>query len=73
VADLVDSIGAGVTCPPSDPAALAAAVGSLQALPADERRAMGDRGALAARTRYSREVLTGEIETVLRRAVEGKN
>lgn len=73
VADLIASIGAGVTCPPSDPAALAAAVASLQALPVGERQAMGNRGALAAQTRYSREALTGEIEAVLRRAIEGKN
>jgi glycosyltransferase involved in cell wall biosynthesis len=72
VADLITGIGAGVTCPPSDPAALAAAVTSLQALPGGERRAMGDRGALAARTRFSRAALTGEIEAVLRRAAEGK-
>lgn len=68
VADLVESIGAGVTCPPQDPSALAAAVDALQALSAAERQAMGDRGAMAAQTRFSRARLTSEIELVLQQA-----
>lgn len=72
VANLVESIGAGVTCPPEKPSALAAAVRSLQSLSIDERRAMGERGAQAAQTRFSRDRLTGEIETVLQTAAVGK-
>lgn len=70
-ADLVNSVGAGITCAPENPTALAAAVRQLWALPASERRAMGARGLIAARERYSREVLTAEIESVLRQVVEG--
>jgi len=73
VADLVEAIGAGVTCPPQDPSALAAAVGALQALPAAERQAMGDRGAMAAQTRFSRARLTSEIELVLQQAALGRS
>lgn len=73
VADLVESIGAGVTCPPQDPSALAAAVGALQALPTAKRQAMGDRGAMAAQTRFSRSRLTSEIELVLQQAALGRS
>jgi glycosyltransferase involved in cell wall biosynthesis len=72
VANLVESIGAGVTCPPQNPPALAAAIGRLQAMPADQRQAMGERGALAAQARFSRASLTGDIEVVLQRAALGK-
>lgn len=71
VANLVESIGAGVTCPPQNPAALAAAVHQLQAMPASQRQAMGERGAQAAQTRFSRDTLTGDIEAVLQRAALG--
>lgn len=72
VADLVESIGAGVTCPPQNPAALAAAICRLQALPVDQRQAMGKRGAQAAQTHFSRDGLTGEIEAVLQRVASSK-
>lgn len=72
VADLVESIGAGVTCPPQNPAALAAAIRQLQAMPVGQRQAMGERGALAAQTRFSRDLLTSEIEAVLQQAALGK-
>lgn len=72
VADLVDSIGAGVTCPPQNPPALAAAIRWLQAMPAEQRQAMGERGAQAAQTRFSRARLTGDIEAVLQRAALGR-
>ena len=65
VSDLVSATGAGVTCAPENPQALAAAVRSLQSMPDGERRAMGERGILTARTRYSRNALVGEIEAVL--------
>lgn len=69
-ADLVSNVGAGITCSPEDPEALAATVRQLRSLSVDERQAMGERGVKAARTIYSREVLTRKIEAVLRQAVE---
>lgn len=72
VSDLIESIGAGVTCPPEDPSALAAAVRILRAMPTDQRKTMGTRGRMAAQTRYSRQVLTGEIEKVLQQAVSSR-
>ncbi len=65
-AELVEAVGAGITCAPGDPAALAAAVRQLREASLDERQAMGDRGLNAAQTLYSRETLTGEIEAILR-------
>lgn len=44
-ADLVQRAGAGLTCPPQDPVALAEAVAHLAALPAEERERMGRAGA----------------------------
>lgn len=73
VADLIESVGAGLTCPPENAPGLAAAVRALQAMPADERQAMGTRGALAAQTRYNRDLLTGQIEMVLRQAALGRD
>lgn len=72
VAELVESIGAGMTCPPQNPVALAAAIRRLQAVPAGQRQAMGERGAQAAQTRFSRDRLTGEIEAVLQQAALSK-
>ncbi len=69
VADLVVSIGAGIACVPENPSALAASVRFLQTLSDSDRQAMGERGVLAARSRYSREVLVDEIESVLDRVV----
>ncbi len=56
VADLVVSLGAGIACAPENPSALAAGVRFLQSLPESDRQAMGERGVLVARTRYSRDV-----------------
>jgi len=68
VADLIESIGAGVTCPPENAPALAAAIRAMQAMPAEQRQAMGAMGALAAQARYNRDLLTGQIERVLYQA-----
>jgi len=43
-ADLVESVGAGLTCPSQNSAALAAAVQRLHGMSPAERQAMGDRG-----------------------------
>jgi glycosyltransferase involved in cell wall biosynthesis len=51
-ADLVATAGAGVACPPEDPAALAASVEKLATLPPAELAAMGERG----RTYYQQEL-----------------
>ncbi|HEX6747034.1 MAG TPA: glycosyltransferase family 4 protein [Longimicrobium sp.] len=44
VADLVENAGAGVVVPPEDPAAMAAAMRRMAALPAGELERMGGRG-----------------------------
>lgn len=71
VASLIMSTGAGIACAPENPQALSAAVRSLQAMPEQERQAMGERGMLAAQTQYSRDGLVGQIEAVLTRAAHG--
>ncbi len=68
VANLVNTIGAGITCPPEDPPALVAAVRTLQGLSAGEREAMGAKGAHAAKIDFSRSVLTAQIAAILQQA-----
>jgi glycosyltransferase involved in cell wall biosynthesis len=57
-ADLVTEAGAGLAFEPGNPAALAAAVRRLMAMPAEEREAMGRAGALYYRDHLSLEVGT---------------
>ncbi|WP_022803006.1 sugar transferase [Deinococcus ficus] len=58
-AALVQEAGAGLTFPPQDAAALAAAVRELMAVPSEERRRMGERGA-----RYYEEHLALKVGAV---------
>jgi glycosyltransferase involved in cell wall biosynthesis len=53
MAPIVRETGAGVVCDPTDPAAVAAAIRRILELPEADRRAMGERGREAARTRYN--------------------
>ena len=53
MASIVTETGCGVLCDPTDPAAVAAAVRSILELPADDRAAIGERGARAATTTYN--------------------
>jgi glycosyltransferase involved in cell wall biosynthesis len=66
-AEVVKQAGAGITCQPSNPNALAEAVKRLYATRKTELQLMGRNGRKAAQTLYSREYLTAEIEAVLRR------
>jgi glycosyltransferase involved in cell wall biosynthesis len=72
-ADVVTQAGAGLTCPPQDVQAIAAAARKLFSMSESERRRMGDCGLIAAQTTYNRDTLVGEIERVLLSAVNGKN
>lgn len=66
-ADVVRDAGAGVTCPPQDPAALAQAVRDLHAMAAEQREAMGQAGRRAFLANYTRAVLVGRYEELLTR------
>ena len=55
----------GKSIPPEDPAALAAAVGELLALPAAERIAMGQRGKQAAVEQYEYSALAKKFLNVI--------
>jgi glycosyltransferase involved in cell wall biosynthesis len=72
-ADIIRDAGAGVTCPPEDPAALARAVRALQAMPETERRAMGESGHRAHLAKYSRAALVGRHEALLVQAARSRN
>jgi len=64
-ADLVIEAGAGISCPPGKPEALAGAVRNFLRMSADERKAMGDRGRQTVRIQFSREALIDKIEKTL--------
>jgi glycosyltransferase involved in cell wall biosynthesis len=70
-ADVVRQAGAGLICPPEDPAALAAAVRALHALPPAQREALGQAGRAAFLAHYTRAGLMERyntlFETVARR------
>jgi colanic acid biosynthesis glycosyl transferase WcaI len=66
-ADVVRDAGAGVACPPQDPAALAQAVRDLHAMAAEQREAMGKAGRRAFLANYTRAVLVGRYEELLTR------
>ena len=70
VAELVTGEGVGVTCSPSDPAALAETVRGLHDLAPDERRRMGARGLAVVEEKYSRPMIISQIEAILRDAAE---
>ena len=55
--DPVAESGCGLTVPPQDPQALAASLQRLAALPAEERRAMGERGRAFVRAHHTYPVL----------------
>lgn len=65
VADLVESTGSGLTCRPSDPAALAALVREFVEMPAESRQAMGANGRHAACNSYGRLRLVDQVEAML--------
>jgi len=64
-ADVVRSAGAGVTCPPQDPSALAQAVRELYGMSKTEREALGQAGRRAFLANYTRQVLMDRYETLL--------
>ena len=66
-ADVVVEAGAGRTCPPGDPEALAETVRELYSCESAELHRMGRNGRQAARTLYSREHTISSIEAVLQK------
>ena len=64
IQDVVEGAGAGVAVPPGDPQALAEAVRSLAADPAQARR-MGERGRTCVEKRFDRRDLARQLEQVL--------
>lgn len=57
LAGLINTLQAGVVCPPEDPAALAEAVRRLADMPAAQRAALGQAGYRAMTTDYARSTL----------------
>lgn len=64
-ADVVRDAGAGLVCPPEDPAALAQAVRELASLSPEQRDALGQAGRQAHLKKYTRAVLEEKHESLL--------
>jgi colanic acid biosynthesis glycosyl transferase WcaI len=67
-AKIVEEAGAGLSCPPGDPKALAESVRELYHLDREKLRIMGKNGRKAAEDLYSRKYLVGKIEMILQQA-----
>jgi glycosyltransferase involved in cell wall biosynthesis len=61
MAPIVRATGCGVLCDPTDPAAIAAAIGSILDAPEDQRQGYGRRGLQAVRERYNWEAQVGPL------------
>jgi len=65
-ARVVTEAGAGVACPPESPSALASAVRELADLPAEQRRAMGERARACYLEQFDREQAFSRLEQWVR-------
>lgn len=65
-ATMVRRAGAGLTCTPEDPVALAQTVRELYALPEKQREAMGQSGRKAFLNHYTRTMLFGQYEELFK-------
>jgi putative colanic acid biosynthesis glycosyltransferase WcaI len=68
VARLLVRAQAGVTCPPEDPAALAAAISHVASSP-ERARVMGANGRRYVQANYSRTGYAGALEAIISRLV----
>lgn len=71
-ADVVRDAGAGLTCTPQDPKALATAVRTLYTMPMAERERMGQAGREAFLKHYTRSVLMDRYEVLFEDIVSAK-
>lgn len=73
VAAVVESAGAGFSCLPSNPQAMADATRRFCAMPESNRRALGDNARRAACQSYARGPLTARIATMLEHVADPLN
>lgn len=69
-AQVVLNAGAGLVCPPEDPAALERAVRNLYSMPSEDRKVLGESGRRAFLANYTRAVLMDHYEKVLHGVAE---
>ncbi|MBP2645637.1 MAG: glycosyltransferase [Firmicutes bacterium] len=68
-AAIIKEAGAGISCCPGDPKALADAILQLYNLSAEARRTMGEKGRVYAREYFSRRKLLDQLQGVLHKVV----
>jgi glycosyltransferase involved in cell wall biosynthesis len=64
-AQVINDAQAGISCQPSDPGAIAAAVRKIYAMSAEERRVWGSNGRRVACEFFNRDYLTGKVAAML--------
>ncbi len=69
-ARVVQEAGAGLTCPPEDPAALAEGVRRLHAMGDEARSDLGRRGRLYFEENFERDTLVSRVEDMMKEAIE---
>ncbi len=72
-AQLIERHGCGLTCPPEDPDALAAAVRNLHGLSPEQRAALGQAGRSLYLQRFTKQAMVDRTESVLVAAAQGRN
>jgi glycosyltransferase involved in cell wall biosynthesis len=70
VAEIIDQAQCGRSFPPEDPEALAGLVREFYALPADQRKTMGQSGRATYLAQYSRSIQVQRLEQILQDVVE---
>jgi len=71
-ADLIRRLGAGITCAPGDPTALARAVRDIHGCDENERRRMGDAARAAFLREFSRRSLVDGYESIFNEVLHGR-
>jgi len=70
VEKIISEVGAGITCPPSQPELMADSMRKFYTTSTENLAQMGRRGRLAAETYYARENLTRKVSLLLQKIVD---
>ncbi len=69
-AEVIQSAGAGIICPPGQPRALADAIRTFFALTPEQHRAMGQNGFRVVSENYNRNLILGRVEQLFKETIK---